>query len=224
MIIEQIRAFLAVSETGSFGQAAKLWGVTQSTISRQIQGLEEHLKTPLFHQVLRDGLVDIALVMNNKYLTSSSEMVVKHLYYEPIKLLTASHHPLAKQETVTITELARYSQVIFKDGYGMQRIVQDIFASQGLELEIGMELNTLDAFRGVVRQGNLIALLPELALSESRNDPSLAIIPVDMGSNNDRQLKREVVLITTKDRLQIPTVRDFFNLVYDSNKNFRVCN
>jgi LysR family transcriptional regulator, transcription activator of glutamate synthase operon len=301
MRIEQIRAFLAVSETGSFGQASKMCGVTQSTISRQIQGLEEHLKTPLFHRqaqakltitgerilpharricqewekveekiqellggeqtelcvaaihsvcayylppllqkfcqshpqvqlrvtalgsdralkVLRDGLVDVALVMNNKYLTSSSEMVVKHLYREPIKVLTSNNHPLTQQKSVTIKDLAQYAQVIFKDGYGMQRIVQEIFASQGLDLEVAMELNTLDAFRGVIRQGNLIALLPALALKESLNDPTLAIIPIDLGLENNRQLTREVVLITTKDRLQIPTVKNFFNLIYDSNK------
>ncbi|MBL1208469.1 LysR family transcriptional regulator [Geminocystis sp. GBBB08] len=300
MRIEQIKAFLAVSETGSFGQAAKLCGVTQSTISRQVQGLETHLKTALFHRqavakltvsgekllpharricqewekveekiqellggeqpelcvaaihsvcayylppilqdfcqnhpqvqlrvtalgsdralkVLRDGLVDIALVMNNKYLTSSSDMVVKHLYHEPIKVLVSSSHPLATAKSVTIAELAKYSQVIFKDGYGMQRIVQDIFALYGFELEVAMELNTLDAFRGVIRQGNLIALLPELALQESKLDSTLAIIPITMPSNNsfNHELTREVVLITTKDRLEIPTVRDFFNLVYE---------
>jgi LysR family transcriptional regulator, transcription activator of glutamate synthase operon len=303
MRIEQIKAFLAVSETGSFGEAAKLCGVTQSTISRQVQGLETHLKTSLFHRqaqakltvsgekllpharricqewekveekiqellggeqpelcvaaihsvcayylppilqnfcknhpqvqlrvtalgsdralkVLRDGLVDIALVMNNKYLTSSSDMIVKHLYHEPIQVLVASNHPLAKEKNVTIAELAKFSQVIFKDGYGMQRIVQDIFTSHGFELDVAMELNTLDAFRGVIRQGNLIALLPELALQESKLDPTLAIIPINMPSNYsiNNQLTREVVLITTKDRLQIPTVRDFFNLVYEYGK------
>lgn len=303
MRIEQIKAFLAVSETGSFGEAAKLCGVTQSTISRQVQGLETHLKTSLFHRqaqakltvsgekllpharricqewekveekiqellggeqpelcvaaihsvcayylppilqnfcknhpqvqlrvtalgsdralkVLRDGLVDIALVMNNKYLTSSSDMIVKHLYHEPIQVLVASNHPLAKEKNVTIAELAKFSQVIFKDGYGMQRIVQDVFASNGFELDVAMELNTLDAFRGVIRQGNLIALLPELALQESKLDPTLAIIPINMPSNYsiNNQLTREVVLITTKDRLEIPTVRDFFNLVYEYGK------
>jgi len=303
MRIEQIRAFVAVSETGSFGQAAKLCGVTQSTISRQVQGLETHLNTALFHRqaqakltvsgekiiphakricqewdkveqkiqqllqgeqpelcvagihsvcayflppilqsfcqshpqvqlrvtalgsdralkVLRDGLVDIAVVMNNKYLTSTSEMVCKHLYHEPIQVLVSSSHPLAKKETVTIVDLAPYSQIIFKDGYGMQRIVQEVFAGHGYDLDVAMELNTLDAFRGVIRQGNFIALLPDSALQESKNDPSLSIIPIALKYNSPQplQLTREVVLITTKDRLQIPTVKDFFDLVYEYAK------
>ena len=300
MRIEQIKAFVAVSETGSFGEAAKLFGVAQSTISRQVQNLESHLQTSLFHRqakakltvageqllphaqricqewekvehkiqhllggeqselcvagihsvcayflppilqkfcqlrpqvqlrvtalgsdraikVLRDGLVDIAVVMNNRYLTSTSDMVIKHLYNEQIQLLVSHDHPLAQKKAVEISDLAAYSQVIFKDGYGMQRMVQEVFANHGCAMDVAMELNTLDAFRGVIRQGNFIALLPESALSESKSDPRLATIPIVMQYKDitDYKLTREVVLITTKDRLEIPTVREFFNLVYD---------
>lgn len=302
MRIEQIKAFVAVSETGSFGEAAKLFDVAQSTISRQVQNLESYLKTNLFHRqakakltlageqllpharricqewekgeqkiknllggeqselcvagihsvcayflppilqkfcqlrpqvqlrvtalgsdraikVLRDGLVDIAVVMNNRYLTSTSEMLMKHLYREPIQLLVSHDHPLAQKKSAKISDLTSYSQVIFKDGYGMQRIVQEVFANHGYEIHVAMELNTLDAFRGVIRQGNFIALLPESALLESKSDPTLATIPIFLENNDNDltndQLTREVVLITTKDRLEIPTVREFFNLVYN---------
>ena len=50
MRIEQLQAFIAITETRSFGQAAKKCGVTQSTISRQIQSLEQDLGLPLFHR------------------------------------------------------------------------------------------------------------------------------------------------------------------------------
>ena len=50
MRLEQLQAFLAIAETGSFQQAARKCGVTQSTISRQIQSLEENLGLPLFHR------------------------------------------------------------------------------------------------------------------------------------------------------------------------------
>jgi len=50
MRIEQIEAFLAIAELGGFQQAATQQGITQSTISRQIQGLEQALGMPLFHR------------------------------------------------------------------------------------------------------------------------------------------------------------------------------
>jgi len=300
MRIEQIKAFLAVNETGSFGQAAKHCGVTQSTISRQVQALEAHLGTTLFHRhaqakltvggekllpharricqewdkveekikellggeqpelcvaaihsvcayylppllqkfcqtfpqvqlrvtalgsdralkVLRDGLVDVAIVMNNKYLTATGEMSVKPLYEEVIQVLVAKNHPLASYQSLTVKDLVGYPQVIFKDGYGMQRIVQDLFASHGFDLTVAMELNTLDAFRGVIRQGHLIALLPQSALQEAVLDPTLAVVSITLNTN--LPLTRDVVLVTTKDRLEIPTVKKFFDLVYQSTRS-----
>ena len=100
---------------------------------------------------------------------------------------------------------------MFKDGYGMQRIVQQWFYQQGATLKIAMELNTLDAFRGVVRQGEMIALLPQSALIEARTDPTLAVRP--LASTPEQNLTRQVVLVTTGDRLEIPPIKYFCQLV-----------
>jgi len=310
MRIEQLQAFLAVAETGSFGQAAQKCDVTQSTVSRQIQSLEADLGLPLFHRtsvakltlggehllprarkicqewrsatqeladlmagkqpelcvaaihsacshylppvlqqfcrsypevqlrvtalgsdralkVLRDGLVDVAIVMNNRFLTASPEMIVDVLYNEPIEVLMASNHPLSQYEQVPWSELVNYPQVVFKDGYGMQRLVQERFSQMRAKLNAVMELNTLEAFRGVVRQGELIALLPQSALVEARSDPtleirSLATLPQSLTSTNnivgnvstsDSSLTRQVVLVTTQDRIQIPPIQYFCQLV-----------
>ena len=317
MRIEQLQAFLAVAETGSFGQAARKCEVTQSTVSRQIQSLEAELGLPLFHRtaqakltlggeqllpharkicqewesatqeladliagkqpelcvaaihsvcahylppvlqtfcrdypdvqlrvtalgsdralkVLRDGLVDVAIVMNNRFLTTSPEMVVEVLYEEPVEVLMAADHPLTQYEQVPWSELVKYPQVVFKDGYGMQRLVQERFARLGANLRTVMELNTLDAFRGVVRQGELIALLPQSALLEARTDSSLSIrvianLPSSLTASNtvvsdtptsDSSLMRQVVLVTTQDRLQVPPIQHFCQLVRQLEKPF----
>jgi DNA-binding transcriptional LysR family regulator len=193
-------------------------------------------------KVLRDGLVDVAIVMNNRFLTASPEMVVDVLYEERVEVLMASNHPLTQYEQVPWSELIKYPQVVFKDGYGMQRLVQERFARQGAKLRAVMELNTLDAFRGVVRQGELIALLPESALVEARTDSTLAIraiafstergsltsIPPSMTAvgnivsdipNSDGILMRQVVLVTTQDRIQIPPIQHFCQLVRQLEKS-----
>ena len=56
MRIEQLQAFLTVVDTGNFGQAAHRRGVTQSTISRQIQSLESDLGLSLFHRTAQAKL------------------------------------------------------------------------------------------------------------------------------------------------------------------------
>lgn len=291
MRLEQLQAFLAVVETGGFQQATQQCKVTQSTISRQIQGLEADIGMPLFHRtsqakltlagerflprarkicqewqnattelaellsgkqpelcvaaihsvsahflppvlqqfcqdypavqlrvtslgsdralkVLKDGLVDLAIVMNNRFLTASSEIVVDLLYQEPIQVLMAITHPLSQYEQIPWAELARYPQVVFKDGYGMQRLVQEKFQRHSLTLNPVIELNTLDGFRGMVRQGELVALLPQSALLDTRYDPTLAVRPTE-----EPILSRQVVLVTTQDRLEIPPIQHFRQLV-----------
>jgi DNA-binding transcriptional LysR family regulator len=293
MRLEQLQAFLHVAETGSFQKAAHKCGVTQSTVSRQIQAIEAELGLPLFHRtgqakltlagdlllirarkicqewqnvteevaellegkqpelcvaaihsvcahylppvlqrfcqdypevqlrvtslgsdralkVLRDGLVDLAIVMNNRFLTTSPEMVVDELYDEPIEVLLSTDHPLTEYPAIPWEELARYPQVAFKDGYGMQRLVQEQFQRQGLSFKVVLELNTLDAFRGIVRQGSSVALLPRSALLESGRDPSLTVRPTAQPC-----LSRQVVLVTTHDRLNIPPIQRFRSLVQE---------
>lgn len=291
MRLEQLQAFLAVAETGSFQQATQQCKVTQSTISRQIQGLETELGLPLFHRtsqakltlagerflprarricqewqtataeltellegkqpelcvaaihsvsahhlppvlqqfcqdypavqlrvtslgsdralkVLKDGLVDVAIVMNNRFLTASPEMVVDLLYQEPVEVLMGATHPLTAYQQVPWREIARYPQVVFKDGYGMQRLVQEQFQRCSLPFNPVVELNTLDGFRGMVRQGDLVALLPRSALLDIRHDPTLVV-----RSTEEPMLSRQVVLVTTQDRLDIPPIQHFRDLV-----------
>ena len=159
-------------------------------------------------KVLKDGLVDIAIVMNNRFLTASPEMSVDLLYTEPVEVLMSIDHPLASSIVVPWSKLVHYPQVVFKDGYGMQRLVQEQFQREGVALNAVLELNTLDAFRGVVRQGELMALLPQGAVADLHLDPMLVMRPT-----TDPVIKREVVLVTTSDRLQIPPIRRFRELV-----------
>ena len=50
---DKLRIFHAVAEAGSFTHAAEILNLSQSAISRQISGLEDSLKVPLFHRHAR---------------------------------------------------------------------------------------------------------------------------------------------------------------------------
>ncbi len=125
----------------------------------------------------------------------------------------SAQHPLAEYQQIPWAELVKYPQVVFIDGYGMQRLVQEQFSKQGSKLQAMLELNTLDAFRGVVRQGKLIALLPKSALLDVHSDPTLAARSIEPTPQTGMNLSRQVVLVTTSDRLEIPPIQSFGDLV-----------
>lgn len=156
-------------------------------------------------KVLRDGLVDIAVVMQNRFLTAASPMVVTPLFQDTIQVLMSAQHPLSSQSgPISWEALSQYPHAVFKDGYGMRRLIEEQFAQRGLSLHVALELNTLDAFRGIVRRGQAVALLPQSALVEVAGDSSLTVRSI-VGPS----LTREVVCVTTQDRLLIPPIQRF---------------
>jgi len=293
MRLDQLQSFLAVAETGSFQAAARRCGVSQPTISRQIQALEENLGIqllhrssrakltvagdlfrrrahkiwqewqaanaelramqqgqqqelciaaihsicrhflpallPTFHQafpqmqlrvtalgsdralkVFQDGLVDLIIVMGDRHLFKQSEWVIEPLYKEPVQVLMAAQHPLAGQSALTWEQLAAYPHVVFKDGYGMRRLVAEEFARRDLLWQPALELNTPDAFIAVIRESEMLALLPRSALKDALNDDSLVIRDLDARvAPPDRQ----VLAITSRDRLSLPPIAQLLTLI-----------
>jgi len=53
---DKLRVFHSVAEAGSFTHAGESLNLSQSAVSRQISGLEEALRVPLFHRHAR-GLI-----------------------------------------------------------------------------------------------------------------------------------------------------------------------
>jgi len=51
-----VRIFLAVARSGSFGEAARVLGVSHPTVGRRIKALEDEARQPLFRRT-KDGLV-----------------------------------------------------------------------------------------------------------------------------------------------------------------------
>ncbi|MBJ7900881.1 MAG: LysR family transcriptional regulator [Cyanobacteria bacterium RI_101] len=292
MRLEQVQAFLLVAQLKSFQQAALANGVTQSTISRQLQALETALGCQLIHRgqqanltvagelffrraqricqewetstlelgellqgkqselcvaaihsvcvsalppllprfcerypaiqlrvtalgsdralkVLRDGLVDTAIIMGRRGLETTKEWVVTPLYTEPIALLMGASHPLAQEAQVTWAQVAEYPQAVFKEGYRMRGLVEEGFSQRGLSPRICLELNVPDSFYGVAAHSEMVALLPQSLLVPALNNPQLAIrslVPPP---------QRQVAIATTADRLKIPLIADFYHLVVE---------
>ena len=72
---DKLKIFHAVAEAGSFTSATVNLNLSQSAISRQIQGLESDLKVQLFERHAR-GLV---LTENGEYLFNSAHEVISKL-------------------------------------------------------------------------------------------------------------------------------------------------
>ncbi|WP_218081095.1 LysR family transcriptional regulator [Anthocerotibacter panamensis] len=154
-------------------------------------------------KVLLDRLVDLAVVMGP---VTSSDLVSTPLYEEELVVLVPARHPLARLGIVRLADITPYPQVVFRDGYAMRTALVQYFRQTGQPLQIAVELNTLEAFKEMVRQGVGVALLP---LSAVQNLPA-DLVRVQVV---EPRLTRRVELIYRKENYQIPVVAAFARLI-----------
>ena len=72
---DKLKIFHAVAEAGNFTKAAYILNLSQSAISRQIQSLEQELKTQLFERHARG----LSLTENGEYLFKTAREVISKL-------------------------------------------------------------------------------------------------------------------------------------------------
>ncbi|AGY56567.1 LysR family transcriptional regulator [Gloeobacter kilaueensis] len=154
-------------------------------------------------KVLLDRLVDMAVLMGPIH---SPELVSTPLYEEELVALLPGRHPLARRARVRLQEVAAYPQVVFREGYAMRTALIQHFRAIGVSIEVAVELNTLEAFKEMVRQGVGVAILPLCAVQNLNSDLAIARI-------EEPRLSRTVELVCRKDNYQVPVVAAFRQLV-----------
>jgi len=153
-------------------------------------------------KVLLDGLVDLAVLMGP---VQSPDLRCVPLYEEELMILVPAHHPLTRTPA-TLEAVAQYPQVVFREGYAMRTALIQHFRQVGSPLTFAVELNTLEAFKEMVRQKVGIAVLPLSAVQYLPSD--LRALPFA-----DTPLTRKVQLVCRKDHYQVPIVAAFAQLL-----------
>ncbi|MEM8688858.1 MAG: LysR family transcriptional regulator [Pseudomonadota bacterium] len=94
---DKLRVFHEVAEAGSFTHAGESLGLSQSAVSRQISGLEQNLKVPLFHRHAR-GLI---LTEQGEILYRTAHDVFSRLAATKTRLMDSREKPTGPLKVTT---------------------------------------------------------------------------------------------------------------------------
>ena len=89
------------------------------------------------------------------------------LFSESIHALLPSSHPLAKQESINLSDLRNEKFVSFPEGYVLHKVALDACKSVGFTPNITSEGEDMDALKGLVAAGIGVTLLPESSMYDS---------------------------------------------------------
>ncbi|WP_237248690.1 LysR family transcriptional regulator [Sideroxyarcus emersonii] len=96
----------------------------------------------------------------------------------PLVVLAASSHPLAKEKNISPQRLAEEPFLMREPGSGIRLSTEQFFAERGLQLKVRMELGSNEAIKQAVASGLGIAVLSAHTLALDRNSDELAYLDV----------------------------------------------
>lgn len=115
------------------------------------------------------------------------DMLQTHrIWLDPLKVVSAKNHPLAKQGKLTINQLAEHKAILPARGTFTREIIEQAFAKQRQQLNISLASNYLETIKMLVSVGLGWSILPENMLNQK--EVSILKVPA-------LRLKRELGLV-----------------------------
>ena len=136
-------------------------------------------------QRLMDGALDLALVEGPDITETAAEMdgwqsvVVSE---EDLVLVTPVSGPLAAPATYTLETLRKVPLILREPGSGTRMVVEETLRSHGLrlsDLQLAMEMSSMDAIKTSVAQGHGVALLSKWCLKVEARMGTLRVAPLE---------------------------------------------
>lgn len=160
-------------------------------------------------QKVQEGAVDMGIVTLPQ---SATNMEVIPVFKDEVQVVVPKNHPLAKNRSVTVQELAQFPIILPKTGH--TRVVIDRLLREHRDhLQISMELASVETQKKFVGAGLGISLLSRSYAQAEVAAGILKLIPLA-----GQKLYRELGLIYRRDRYLSLPAKVFIDVVRESTQ------
>ncbi|KTD52060.1 LysR family transcriptional regulator [Legionella quinlivanii] len=108
---------------------------------------------------LQNGIID--LVITTEDLSIDHSIKSTRLQEEPIVIVAASDHPLARKKKINLQTLSRHGCILTESGFSIRDKLERLFAQHGISLLIDHELFSIDSIQKLVKTGIAWTALPD---------------------------------------------------------------
>ncbi|MGF7045792.1 LysR family transcriptional activator of glutamate synthase operon [Paenibacillus sp. DS2015] len=125
-------------------------------------------KQGMFPSLIRDVIsaeVDLAFI--SPFPDGHDQVEGDVVLTEELFAIVHPSHPLAKEESITLSQLKEDKFILFSEGYSLRPIVWEACLEAGFTPQIAFEGEETDTIRGLVAAGMGVSLLPEMAFFQS---------------------------------------------------------
>jgi LysR family transcriptional regulator, regulator for metE and metH len=118
--------------------------------------------TPRLIRQLRAGTADLGLLTLP---VDDPNLVSVPVMREELLLVTAPQHPLARRKHITPQDLVRQPFVLFEQGSGSRRAIEEFFVKEQIAPKVVTETENVEIIKAFVRVGMGVTIIPYQAVA-----------------------------------------------------------
>lgn len=97
---------------------------------------------------------------------------------QPLRAVCAPDHPAAQSEGLTLADLAGHALCLPPMGFRIRQILADAENRQHLRLHSALTTDSIHTMRAIVKQGEAITVLPQIAIIDELRAGDLVAVPL----------------------------------------------
>ncbi len=155
-------------------------------------------------RLVSEGTLDIAFILEEPI--RSTKLTVKLLFAEPLHVIAAPSHPLAKATHVGPADMERETVLLTESGCSYRALFEHSLAVAGVQPATILEFSSVEAIKQCVMVGMGISILPAIATRVEVEQGKLSVLPWTLP---DVQVSTQMVW--HKEKWLSPALRAFIN-------------
>jgi DNA-binding transcriptional LysR family regulator len=144
-------------------------------------------------QMVRDVLahrLDLALVMMSG---AENDLQIRPLHREELLIALPRRHPLTRKPALSVEDLRTLRFILYEKKTVMRSLVDGFFTRLGIEPQIAMVMENIEAIKSLVASGLGASVLPEHAVGDDALDKKVKLMRIHRQS-----LHRQMALVSLK--------------------------
>jgi DNA-binding transcriptional LysR family regulator len=126
-------------------------------------------------RLVSEGMLDIAFVLEEPI--HSTKLIVKQLFPEPLHVIAAPSHPLARVDQVEPADMEGETVLLTESGCSYRALFEYSLAVAGVQPATTLEFSSVEAIKQCVMVGMGISILPEMATRAEVEQGKLVVLP-----------------------------------------------
>lgn len=177
----------------------------------QMQVMLEPAHEERVMQAVRDGDVDMGIILDEPLSEDDPELTSIILRQEELVVVASKDHPFADLEVVEWKQLGGQAFIMTEQGCTYRGGLERLLKTQQIPYRLAFELGSMEAIKQCVHYGLGIALIPKITILSELEKELLCAVPLCM---EDLAFYTQVVYHKRKHRT--PSMNYFIQLLTDS--------